>query len=177
MRNIFSLLTLVLLGSCSSGNESTPEVDAQTITFNDFEGGGGWSQDPSLFEKGRAHSGQYAIKVDKDHEFSLTYNMPLGKISDHKFRTVHVEAWAFMPSEKSTGNLGVQVMTPANEQVYGDGLKLRDVVKDYGKWVAVSKDFTLPDNIIASQSLRVFLWRADATDEVLVDDVKVSIKE
>jgi hypothetical protein len=40
--------------------------------------------------------------------------------------------------------------------------------------VHVTKDFTLPDNITSNQHLRFFVWRADATDEVLVDDVQMS---
>lgn len=177
MKKIASLLVLSLLGACSSDEGAATATDsANLITFNDFESGGGWVHDPSLIEQGRAHSGQYSIKVDKDHPFSLTYDMPLGKISSHKFKTIRVEAWAFMPSDKATGNIGIQVMTPTNEQVYGDGLRLPDVVKTYNKWVLVSKDFTLPDNINSNQHLKVFLWRADATDDVLLDDVKVSIK-
>lgn len=177
MKKAFLLLSLAALGACSSNSAPEATAAANVVTFNDFEAGGGWSQDPTLFEKGRAHSGQYAIKVDKNHEFSLTFNLPLGQISDHKFKTIHVEAWVFMPSNKSTGNIGVQVMTPTNTQVYGDGLRLPDVVKTYGEWVQVGKDFTLPDTITSTQSLRVFLWRADATDEVLLDDMKVTIKD
>jgi hypothetical protein len=159
------------------------KVDAKTITYNNFEGGGGWSNDPyrnnpDLVEKGQAHSGQYAIKVDKDHDFSLTYDMALGKISPTKFKTLHLEAWAFMPTDKATGALTIQLVDHAtNKEVFSDGIKFRDAVKSYNKWVAVSKDIMLPDNITPDQHLRLFLHRADATETVLVDDVKLSIKD
>ncbi len=176
-------LGLAFLAACSTDKVAGPEIDANTVTFNDFEGGGGWSSDPAhnnsgLVVKGRAHSGQYAIIVDKDHEYSLTFDLPLGQVSTHKFKTLHLEAWVFLASPQSTATLGLQVLEPdASKQIYGDDIKFRDTVKKYKEWVFVSKDFTLPDNITALQHLRIFAWRADATDEALVDDVKLSLKE
>lgn len=176
------LLSLVLLGACST-NQLDSSLDANTITFNNFEAGGGWSfdagrNDPLLLDKGRAHSGQYAIKVDQNHEFSLTFDMPLVLIRPKKFKIVHLDAWVFMPSDRATGVLGLQVIAPeTGQQVYGDGVKLRDAVKTYKEWVPVSQDFTLPDTVTPLQHLRFSVWRADASDFVLVDDVKLSIKD
>ncbi|HEX8351130.1 MAG TPA: hypothetical protein VF598_14300 [Hymenobacter sp.] len=181
MKETAGLLFMALLGACSADKASGTKVGANTVTFNDFEAGGGWSNDPGrndpgLLDKGRAHSGQYALKADKDHEFSLTFDMALGRIRTHKFKTLHLEAWAFMPNDKATGVLVLQVMEPStNQQLYGDGLKLRDAVKSYNQWVPISKDFTLPDNITLAQHLRLSLWRADAGEEVLVDDVHLSM--
>lgn len=171
------MLGLTVLAACGD-KTSSPSSDPDTITFNDFEGSAGWNVDPTSLDKGRAHSGKWAAKVDKDHEFSLTFDMALGQISPRKFKKVHMEAWAFMPAGNATGILGIQVMKPeSTDQQYGDGLKLQDVVKDYGKWVLVSKDFTLPDDITPAQHMRFSLWRADAGNFVLVDDVKLTIAD
>jgi hypothetical protein len=151
------------------------------VTFNDFESGGGWSSDPahhntSLVQKGQAHSGRYALRVDANHEYSLTYAMPLGRIREAKFQKLHLEAWAFMPSERATGTVGLQILSPDNsQQVFSDDIKLRDAVKTYGEWVPISKDITLPASVTPGQQLRLFLWRADASDEVLLDDVMLRI--
>ncbi|TDN36581.1 hypothetical protein A8B98_07765 [Hymenobacter sp. UV11] len=175
------LLGLTLVSACTTEFSPNAKIDAKTVTFNDFESGGGWSNDPSrndpgLVEKGLAHSGQYALKVDKDHEFSLTYAMALGKMREAKFQKLHLEAWAFMPSDQATGVVGLQVLSPDNsKQIFSDDIKLRDAVKTYGEWVFVSKDITLPDSVAPAQQLRLYLWRADAGDKVLLDDVKLSI--
>lgn len=175
------LLLPLLLGACAPNSAPGPPPGTNTITFNDFEGGGGWSNDPgrndpSLLDKGRAHSGQYAIKVDGAHEFSLTFDLPLIQISQKKFHRVRLDAWVYLPSAQATGALGIQVMNHAkNEQVFGDYLKLGEVVKTYKKWVPVHKDFTLPANITPVQHLRLSLWRADATDFVLADDVQLTL--
>lgn len=178
MKNLTVLLGLALLGGCSSDESTSGSTSGEKIiTANDFESVAGWNVDPNMLERGRAHSGQYAIKVDKDREFSLTFDMALGQATPTKIKTVHLEAWAFLPSNRSTGQLGVQVMDAANaQQVFGDAIKLGEVVKSYNKWVLVSKEIALPDNITAGQHIRVSLWRADATDAVLIDDVKLSIK-
>jgi hypothetical protein len=184
MKAIVSLLGFALLSACASDKKpdaTGPTAEANTITFNNFDAGGGWSNDPgrndpTLLDKGRAHSGQYAIKVDPSHEFSLTYDMVLGQLASHKFKTVRLNAWVFMPSNRATGVLVLQVMkADKNEQVYGDGIKLGETVKTYNEWVAVSKDFDLPNDIAPGQHLRLSLWRADASDIVLADDVKLSI--
>ncbi|GAB3861133.1 hypothetical protein GCM10028822_40140 [Hymenobacter terrigena] len=177
MKKYIVLLSLGLLSACSSDTKSTSASGDKIITANDFESTAGWDVSPTMLDRGRAHSGKYAIKVDKDHEFSLTFDTPLGQASPTKIKTVHLEAWAFLPSDKSTGVLGVQIMDANNQQVFGDGIKLGEVVKSHNKWVQVGQDFVLPDNITAAQHIRMSLWRADASDQVLVDDVKLSIKD
>lgn len=178
MKKIALLLGLAGLGACSgSDTGSDSSSNDKVITANDFESAAGWNVDPNLLDKGRAHSGQYAIKVDQNHEFSLTFDSALGLVTPTKIKTIHLEAWAYLLSDKSTGILGVQIMEPTgSEQVFGDGIKLGEEVKSYNKWVKVSKDFALPDNITAAQHVRLSLWRADATDQILVDDVRLSIK-
>lgn len=172
------LLSLLSLSACSDKNSSGAAND-KIITSNDFESAAGWNVDPTLLYRGRAHSGQYAIKVDGEHEFSLTFDMPLAQATPTKIKTVHLEAWALLPSDKATGQLGVQVMKPENlsEQVFGEGIQLQEVVKKYNEWVKVSKDITLPDDITPMQHLRVTLWRAGSSEQVLVDDVELSIKD
>ncbi|MDJ0364271.1 carbohydrate binding domain-containing protein [Hymenobacter sp. H14-R3] len=187
MKYLAALVGLASLGACSSKDDAhdttDTTIDDKTITFNNFEAGPGWSNDPNrndvaLVTKSRAHSGQYALKVDKDHAFSLTFEMPLGQISNSKFKTVHLDAWVYMPSAQATGTIGLQIIQPqGNESIGGGDLKFSDVVKTYGEWVKVSKDFTMPDNITAANRLRLFMWRAGASDEVFLDDVKLSIKD
>jgi len=177
MKNVTLLLSLALLGACASDKKEVKTADGGTVvTFNDFEAGGGWFPDPTLIARGQAHSGQYAMVVNKDHEYSLTFYSTLGMLSPHKFKKLRLEAWAYMPNASATGNLSIQILDNSDQkQVYGDGISFRTDIKEYGKWVPVSKEFVLPDNINANQHLRMFLWRADAQSEVLVDDIKLSI--
>lgn len=181
MRNYVAPLGLALLSACTHPTPPDVPLDDKVVTFNNFEGGGGWSNDPGrnnpdLVVRGLAHSGQYAIVADQQHEFSLTYAMPLGRMRAAKFRQLRIEAWAYLPSAQASGHVGLQLLAPDNgPQVFSDELKLGEVVKTYGAWVPISKDVTLPDSAAANQQLRLFLWRADASERVLLDDVKLSI--
>lgn len=176
MKKIAILLGFSLLAACSSKDDSASISADKIITRNDFEALAGWNTDMNLLDEGRAHSGKYAIKVNKDHEFSLTFDMMLGKATSSKIKTVRLEGWAYLPSDRATGVLGVQIIGPdGNAQLFGDGIRLGEVVKSYGKWVKVSKDIVLPDTITALDHIRLSLWRADASDEVLIDDVTLSI--
>jgi hypothetical protein len=177
---ISSLIGLLVMSACAA-HDPLPDIDANTITFNNFEGGNGWSSDPnrndpSKVMKGTAHSGQYALRVDQNHEFSLTFDLPLGKISSSKFKGVHLDAWVFMPSAKATAAIGMQIVQPDGSiAVNGSDIKFGEAIKTYNEWVPVSTDFVLPDNIIPAQRLRVFMWRASASEEAFLDDVKLSI--
>ncbi|UOR03833.1 hypothetical protein MUN82_12840 [Hymenobacter aerilatus] len=178
MRIITVLVSLLFLAACSSEDKVSRIPDDKIITQNDFESAAGWNIDPDILYHGNAHSGHYAIKVDKDHEFSLTFDTKMGIVSPTRIKTVHLEAWAFLPSDKSTGILGLQIMDPAtNTQVYSRGIRLAEKVKSHSKWEKVEADYDLPANITSEQHIRLSLWRADAIDQVLVDDVKLSIKE
>jgi hypothetical protein len=178
MKKIIVLLSLTVLGACSSNTEDDIPID-KIITTNDFESVIGWNANTGTIDKGRAHSGKYAIKVDQDHEFSLTYDVALGEVTPRKPRILHLKAWAFLGGYQSTGVLGIQIMEPGvdDKQVFSDGIKLIEAVKSYKKWVQISKDIVLPDNVTAAQHIRLSLWRADASDLILIDDVSLSVKE
>lgn len=177
MKKFTVLLSLVVLSACSSDDKAAATPDASIITENDFESLAGWNTDPTALYRGKAHSGRYALKVDKDHEYSTSFDMALSQVAPTRVKGVHLEAWVLRPSDQSTGVLGLQVMEPeTNVQVYSDGIRLAEVVKTYNKWEKVEADYELPATITPTQHLRLSLWRANSTDLVLVDDVKMTIK-
>jgi hypothetical protein len=166
-------LAAVSLTACSTNVEIGSPGDY--ITRNDFEAMAGWVSDGSSLTKDHAHSGIYSIKVDKDKEFGLTYQAPLGNVSPHKLRGLAIEAWVFMPSAKANGVLGMQVIDPAQngQQIFGEGINLGEQVKEYNKWVVVRKEIMLPANVAYTHNLKVFLWRSGATEPVYVDDLSI----
>lgn len=177
MKSLLTALAMLSLAACSSNTEfGTP---GDYITRNDFESMMGWIPDASALTKDHAHSGQYAIQVNPEHEFSLTYTAMLGNVSPHKLRGIKLEAWVFLPDDKTTGVLGVQILDPAqgNKEIFGSGINLPETVKEYGKWVQVSKDIMLPDNIAYTHNLKVFLWRAGTASTVYVDDLSIKAIE
>ena len=176
MKKILGLAAALGCTACSPGSDSAPADAKGAFMANDFESLRGWV-DPNLIDPGQAHSGKYSSRVDKDHEFGVTYEMPLGKISDHKIKAMHLEAWVYLPNAQAAV-VGTQIIDPAqaNKAVGGDGIKLEEV-KTFNKWVKVEKDMPMPDFINSAMKIRVFLWRGLATEPVYMDDIKMSIKE
>lgn len=177
MKVLLTTLAALSLAACSSNPElGTP---GDYITRNDFESMMGWVPDASTLTRDHAHSGQYALQVTPEHEYSLTYQAMLGNVSPHKLRGIKLEAWVYLPDEKTTGELSVQIVDPAqdNKQIFSGGINLPETVKEYGKWVQVSKDIMLPDNIAYTHNLKAFLWRAGAASTVYVDDLSIKAIE
>ncbi|KAA9331349.1 hypothetical protein F0P96_13965 [Hymenobacter busanensis] len=168
------LLTAVLATACSKNQQT---VDGDVITRNDFESYVGWFPETGNVGRDHAHSGQFAVKVDPQHEFGPTYKGIIGQISVHQLKGVHVEAWVYLPNPQGA-KLGVVVSTPDEKtQILGDGIDLNQDVKEYKKWVKIQKDIAFPATVNATHMLKVFLWRGGATEAVYLDDISISALE
>ncbi|NVO85577.1 hypothetical protein [Hymenobacter terrestris] len=179
MKPLFYLGLALSLAACSSPSSDTAATDAGVLAHNDFESLAGWLPDESVLTKDQARSGKYAIMVDPNHEFSLTYNTLLGNLSEHKPRGLLVEAWVYLPDDKATAQLGMQVVDPDknNEPTFSDGVALAEVVKEYKQWTKVSKEIVLPPNATYNQRVKIFLWRSNAASPVYLDDLTIKVLE
>lgn len=166
-------LSLLLLPGC--GDRDTPPGASTEIAANDYESVIGWMPDPKTVTRERAHSGRYAVKVDATNEYGLGYSQVLAKAVDHKPSKLRIEGWALMTDANAKARLGLQLFDlTTNRAVFGEGIDYDPTIKEYGKWVKISKDISLPANTISSQELRVFLWRAGATSPAYLDDLRIS---
>lgn len=141
----------------------------------DFDSLIGWIPDPSTVTQEKAHSGRYSLKVEPGHDFSLTYSAVLGQLSSTRIRGVKVDAWAYMPNKDAAAMLTFVVKDVAGgKDILNDYLKLPEQVKEYGKWVKVSKEITLPPATNYSSQIVVYLWRAGATGPAYIDDIQLT---
>jgi hypothetical protein len=168
------LTSLFFVTSC--GGSSTPDNDPNLISANDFEAVVGWMGDPNTISREQAHSGRYSVKVDGAHEFGMGYSLPLGKATMRKPHKIRISGWAYMVDAKSAARLGVQLLDPnTGKETFGDGVNFNDAIKDYKKWVEISKDIVLPETTASTHELRVFLWRGSATTPAYLDDLRISL--
>ena len=166
----------VLLTAC--GDDKPATDDPNLITFNDFESVLGWQPYPDAVTREHAHSGKYAITVGPGKEFTLGYALLIGKALARKPHKIRIEGWGYMTDGKATARLGLQVLDPATgKETFGDGVDFASVIKVPKKWVEISKDVTLPDNVTSAQELRVFIWRANAESPAYFDDMRVTLLE
>lgn len=177
MKSILLSLCAVAVTFCTESARDD-SADANYIMKNDFESLAGWLPPNGSLTVEQARSGRYSIKVDKDHEYSMGFGDLLGKVSSRKPRTVRLSCWAYLPSSKAIAQYQLQILDPATGQsVFQDGITLADQVQDYRTWVKVEKDIDLPETIVSSQEIRVFLWRATAEEPAYIDDVALKIIE
>ena len=163
--------------SCSKDEQNANATNGGTVlTFNDFESLAGWVPENSTLTRENAHSGQYSIKVDPNTEFSLGYDMQLGNVTPRKPRKVRLEAQAYLFSNQSQAKLGLQISDLASgKTILGDGIQLAEQVTKYRTWTPVSKDIEIPDSVVYSHHIKVFLWRGYFAETAYVDDIKLSI--
>lgn len=173
MKNILLALPLAALFACGSDDSAK---DAKDVMMNaDFDSLVGWVPDPSTLTKEKAHSGAYSLKVDPTHEYSLTYSNTLGQLSGTRIRGIKVDAWAYLPSKDAAANLVFVLKDNVGGQdILNEQIGLLSQVKEYGKWVQISKEISFPASANYTSQLGVYLWRASSAVPVYVDDIRVT---
>lgn len=171
------ILTLSTMAACSGPDSGNWVGDY--VTANDFEAVRGWSPDGAALTRDHAHSGQYAIFISPEREYSLTYDLPLNEASVHPLKGVAVEAWVYLPTTQAAASLEVQVRMPGQENKLGfaGSLKLPEQVQTDAKWTRVRQEFVFPAGLPGDAHLRIFLWRNMSNAPVYLDDLRVKALE
>lgn len=173
-------LALAVGGGCSSKQDEGQWV-GDIVTTSDYEAVAGWIPGATSLSRDHAHSGRFADRIDAEHAFGLTFQLPLNQASVHALRGVEVDGWTYFSSLKSGGALEVQVWAHGPGQdakpLYSEQLKLREQVTDSCLWTPVHQRFTLPDNLPGDASLRLFIWGNPTTKPVYFDDLRVKALE
>ena len=177
-RNLAALGTFaaLALAGCSSADTKN---DPNLLVNSDFETLAGWlpeGQDATLTRE-KAHSGNYALKVDATHEYSLGYRAPLGRLHDTRIKKIKVAAWTFVPA----GGVASLITTVSNPLAPNDKPLLWEALElskgnAVGKWVEVSKVLTVPETAAATSILGMYLWRTGGDQPVYLDDLRVTLE-
>jgi uncharacterized lipoprotein len=173
----FSVLSaLVCAGLAGCSESKTEAIPENLISRNDFESLEGWAPANPSLTTAKAHSGRYSVKVDNGVEYSVSYISPLGKVSPTRLQKLEVSAWVLPTGKESNANLVVEVKNPANDaqKIFWESLETGKEAKEANKWTEVKKTFTLPANVEPTHELRVYLWRAGATQPLFLDDITIS---
>lgn len=176
----FALGTLATLSFAGCGGKSDVETDPNLLVNNDFETIAGWlPEGPSAtLSREKAHSGHYSIKVDAAHEYSLTYKAALGQLHDTRIKKINISAWTFVPMAGAKASLVVSVgnpTTPNDKPLLWDGLEVGKG-NAFGKWVEISKSFTIPESASPTSVLTLYLWRTSGNQPIYLDDLRVTLE-
>ncbi|MBF9235841.1 carbohydrate binding domain-containing protein [Hymenobacter sp. BT683] len=180
MKNLLFFLSTLSLTGC--GGTATTDGDPNTLFVSGFETLDGWLPEPlsATLTTEQAHSGKTSLKVDANHEYSLTYTNVLSELREARPDKIRVSAWAYLPGNQAEATLVASIADPAAgasaKPLLWQGIKLNEQVKTTGKWTEVSQVITLPASINASHRLSIFLWRTGGSQPVYIDDLKVSVE-
>lgn len=174
MKYLLLVLTTAIGLSACSGDNAASAPDKDVLMRNDFEELVGWIPDPVALTQEKAHSGRYSLKVDPAHEYSMGYNYLLGQLSPTRIQGIKVEAWAYAPEKDPTAQIRVAINNVAGgTPIMSEGIDFSSQVKEYGKWVKVSKEFVFPPSANYTSQLVVYLWRGSG-GKAFIDDVQLT---
>lgn len=173
MKKFLLALPLAALAACGGSSSGSSSSDKDVLMTSDIDGMVGWLTDPSALTKGEAHSGVYSLRVDQNHEFSPGYTAILGQLSATRIKGVKLEAWVYATDKNSAGKLEFVLKDGSGNEIMRDQTHLEEV-KDYGKWVLVSKDIMFPPSTNYSSRITMYVSRAGATTPAFVDDLKLT---
>lgn len=172
------LASALVLGGCGGDDaKSRPE---NLLASNDYDELEGWVPDGSMpfLTKEKAHSGAYSARVNSANEYAGGYGSLLGKMSPTRVTKLTYRAWVFVPSKDAAASIVAQVTDPATGKVlFWDGQDLSKAVKKYNEWSEVSKTISLPAEATYNSKLSVYLWRANSSQPVYLDDLQVAKAE
>lgn len=172
-RLVFCLFACVVVGGC---NKDT--VGKEILMTTDFETLYGWipEEQSILLSQEQAHSGKYSVKVDPQHEYSLTYRTVLGALHDTHVSSLKLSSWVFVPNAEAQASLVVAVSDRGEKpkDLLWEGINLQpEVDGKYGQWVNISKELTLPATINSTHQLSIYLWRTGGDKAIYLDDVTI----
>ncbi len=166
------LVTFVLAG-CSK--QENPE---NVIALNDFEGLAGWGFTDAAVSRERAHSGNYAYRIDSNSpEYGISFNQVLGKVTLRKPKKIKVEGWVYMPMGANV-TIVVAIHDTTDKNLLWQGFRPADEIRDFRQWTKISKEIKLPQNLSFDDKLSCYLWRTGPIDgAAFIDDLKVTVIE
>ena len=159
------MLWLCLLAGCR-----TAPVDV--IAHNDFERLEGWLDPlPQWLTTAKAHSGRYATVVTPTMTYGPEYHATWEQMGSP--RRVRVRAWVWLPHERTKVVLVLQAAR-GEDGLFWELLRVNDVVRRRGQWELVQRDFTLPDDLQATDYFKLFVWQRGASGEnIYFDDISL----
>jgi hypothetical protein len=172
-KRFFLALPLAALVACGNDNPNPDILSKDVLMVSDIDGLAGWLADRNALKPGPAHSGQYALRVDQDHEFSPGFTTTLGQLTSTRLKGVRLEAWVYATDDKSAAKLEFVLRDAEGKEILRDQTRISEV-KSFGTWVPVSKEIFFPPTINHTVQLAVYVSRSDAQTPAFVDDLKLT---
>lgn len=186
MKNIFLLASIGLIAfSCSnSGNspQATQEQPKQkeVVIFNDMENAAGiipsWNNEKtvvSMAAPAKAHSGEFASKVDKDEVYSYSYAELFKNINNVVPKKVIVNGWV-NSAEYNEGLIIAMDVNENNKSVIWKGNPITSQINTQNEWHEFTTEFIIDQAVTPEYQIKIFAYGAGKT--AYFDDLKITFE-
>ncbi len=163
---------MILFSACSGNKEEVKnENKAVAGVFSSDLEATGWMNLFTL-SKDVAHSGRYSSRVDSINQFSFGFREFASIIADTIPKKVDIDFWmlCLQTGIKSTLVLSIDSV---DKNIFWHGIELADSVKAPNKWQEIKATVDLPENIMATDKISIYVWNKEKRT-FYIDDLKVT---
>jgi hypothetical protein len=161
-KNIIFFVILLLVTACSKRHK---------ITFHqNFDQFSGWT-DMSGIVKGKGYSGDYFTRTGEGRDYSRTFSMKLGDISEKSIRRIDMGAWIRISEPGASAKLVLSIES-GDSTVYWQGLESVGISPKPGEWSRLYFTYDIPAGFEPDFMVKVFLWN-QSRKEVDADDFDI----
>ncbi len=167
---IFFFLAFV---SCRPRYQPEPLFESN----NDFENYAGWSDSSSnayTLHYGEGHSGNYCIKVSKQHPFSAFFKLTFNQIPDERPTRLLISVFYKVNSKAISKTAMVcHIQDAAKKTLHWIEFPLVNESQETGKWMLFKKEVDITWVAEPKNTMAVLFWNHDTEEEVLIDDISL----
>jgi hypothetical protein len=166
---VVALLTVIFYG-CGSDKKDP------LIINNDFESIKGWG-DLSGVTDMAAHSGNYSLITDSEHNYSKTFKIKFKNISDKKIKGMAFTAWCYADAIPIKGSIVMAVKNDSVNNVLYNGTDLENFISEAKQWVKVSGKIDFSEHVSDPENeFGFYIWNT-GKNKILTDDITIKFIE
>ncbi len=139
----------------------------------DFEEIKPTGKDSLLVSTDFAHSGNNAIKLDKNTEYSPGITEKMEKISPNGIGNADASVWIYLPDTATTAALVISFES-SGKTIDWYAVPLKDFVRSPNKWMQVVGSRKLPKAATKDDIMKVYIWNQDK-NTLYFDDLSVKV--
>ena len=165
-----TIAILVILSSCGSDKKDP------LIINNDFESIKGWGDLSGLVE-GTAHSGNYSLITDAEHNYSKTFKVKFKNISGKKLKGAAFTAWCYADAIPVKGNIVMSIKNDSVDNVLYNGTDLENFINEEKQWVKVTGKIDFSAHVSDPKNeFGFYIWNT-GKNKILADDITIRFIE
>jgi len=186
MKNIlFFVLIMMVTSSCTnSGNnpEATQEQPKQkeVVIFNDMENAAGmipsWQNEKTVQAMpapAKAHSGEFASKVDKDNLYSYAYGELFKNINNVVPKKIIVNGWVYCAEYNEGLIIGMDI-NDNGKSIIWKGNPITSQINSQNEWHEFTTEYSIDQPVQLENHNKIFAFGGGKT--AYFDDLKITFE-